>query len=196
MKKTHIFLALIALLLAVNLMFSFSTAWADCGGASTVLVECGENENGIGHILTSVINIFSVIVGSIATVGIGIVGVQYLTAGGNEEQTRKAKRRMLEIVLGLIAFVLLYFFTRWLLPSHSGVSAEVQNGAFIVKNASGEELARNNSMNVSAIISCEDNIDASWKTLLKCYAKTTNGRKVWFLYDPETKELTSGYSDT
>ena len=51
-----------------------------------------------------------------------MVGIQYLTAGGNEEQTRKAKRRMLEIVIGIVAYVILYAGLRWLLPEFNGTS--------------------------------------------------------------------------
>ena len=39
------------------------------------------------------------------------------TAGGSEEKTRKAKRRMFEIVIGLVAYVVLYAFVKWLIPT-------------------------------------------------------------------------------
>ena len=59
----------------------------------------------------------SIGVGILGVLGIVIVGIQYLTAGGNEEQTRKAKRRMFEIVIGLVAYVLVYAFLKFLLPT-------------------------------------------------------------------------------
>ena len=64
-------------------------------------------------ILKLVLDIFSVVVGILAVIGITIVGIQYLTAGGSEEKTRKAKRRMLEIVIGIALYVLLYSLLRW-----------------------------------------------------------------------------------
>ena len=78
-------------------------------------------DNGSGssvvHIFKLVINILSAAVGIVAAIGITIVGIQYLTAGGSEEKTRKAKRRMFEIVIGIIIYVLLYALLDWLLPA-------------------------------------------------------------------------------
>jgi type IV secretory pathway VirB2 component (pilin) len=58
----------------------------------------------------------SILVGVLAVIGIVIVGIQYMTAGGNEEQTRKAKRRLFEIVIGIVAYILMYALLKWLLP--------------------------------------------------------------------------------
>ncbi len=78
-------------------------------------------DNGSGssvvHIFKLVINIMSAAVGIIAAIGITIVGIQYLTAGGSEEKTRKAKRRLFEIVIGIVVYVLLYALLDWLLPA-------------------------------------------------------------------------------
>lgn len=71
---------------------------------------------GVYTILNQVIDIMSMGIGIVGVIGITIVGIQYLTAGGNEQQTIKAKRRMLEIIIGIIAYVLLYAATQWLLP--------------------------------------------------------------------------------
>lgn len=79
--------------------------------------QCGSE--GINNTLKMVVRIFTVAVGVLAAIGITITGTQYLTAGGNEEQTRKAKRRLFEIVLGVVAFVLIYSILSWLLPGFS-----------------------------------------------------------------------------
>ena len=89
---------------------------------AVILKECGaEAESGSGGegvlcVLGVVVNILTVGIGVLGVLGIVIVGIQYLTAGGNEEQTRKAKRRMLEIVIGLVVYVLAYALLQWLLP--------------------------------------------------------------------------------
>lgn len=70
----------------------------------------------IENILNLVIDIMTIGIGILGVVGISIVGIQYLTAGGNEEQTRKAKRRLLEIVIGLAAYAVIYAALKWLLP--------------------------------------------------------------------------------
>ena len=82
---------------------------------------CDEKEDGEGvrYILRRVVEILTVTVGILATIGLGVSGVQYLTAGGNEEMTRKAKRRILEIVLGLVAYVLAYAFLNFIIPDFS-----------------------------------------------------------------------------
>lgn len=72
--------------------------------------------NSILRILRLVADIMMIGVGIFAAIGIGIVGTQYLTAGGNEEKTKKAKRRLLEIVIGLFAYVVLYAALKFLLP--------------------------------------------------------------------------------
>lgn len=73
----------------------------------------GKGES-IKEILQNVVNFLSVGIGILGTIGVTVVGIQYLTAGGNEEQTRKAKRRMLEIVIGLVAYFLMFGILNWL----------------------------------------------------------------------------------
>ena len=72
-------------------------------------------------ILKLVVDILTVGIGVLGVIGITVVGIQYLTAGGSEEKTRKAKRRMFEIIIGLVAYVVLYAALRWLLPSFNGI---------------------------------------------------------------------------
>lgn len=78
---------------------------------------CDNNGDSIQNILKLVVRIMTVGIGILAAIGITVVGIQYLTAGGNEEQTRKAKRRLFEIVIGLVAYVLIYAILSWLLPN-------------------------------------------------------------------------------
>ena len=71
-------------------------------------------------ILKLIVNVLSVIIGALGIVGIVIVGIQYMSSGGNEEKMRKAKRRMVEIVLGLVAYALVYVLLRFLAPGFNG----------------------------------------------------------------------------
>ncbi|MDO5451475.1 MAG: pilin [Candidatus Saccharibacteria bacterium] len=71
---------------------------------------------GIFMILNNVVEVLTYGVGILGVLGITIVGIQYLTAAGDEEKTRKAKRRLLEIIIGIIAYALLWFFLSWLTP--------------------------------------------------------------------------------
>lgn len=77
--------------------------------------DCGHGES-IISILNLVVNIMTIGIGILGVIGITVVGVQYLTAAGNEEKTRKAKRRMFEIVIGIAAYVVIYSLLNWLVP--------------------------------------------------------------------------------
>lgn len=127
MKK--LLMAIIAVVMGGFMMIT--PVFAECtkeqknqGCVSTAILGDGCScDNGGGSsiidVLMLVINIMSIIIGILAAIGIAITGIQYLTAGGNEEKTRKAKRRLFEIVIGVAAYVLLYVFLSWLIPSFS-----------------------------------------------------------------------------
>ena len=112
MKK--IIMALVAV--ALGGIVTAAPVFASCGGAETALIHCDEpsGEGGIMYVLQSAIDILTVLVGIVGVIGITIVGIQYLTAGGSEEKTRKAKRRMLEIIIGIAVFVLMDALLKWL----------------------------------------------------------------------------------
>ncbi|MBR5027476.1 hypothetical protein IKX64_02750 [Candidatus Saccharibacteria bacterium] len=76
-----------------------------------------ENGQGIKDMLNMVLDIMMAGVGVLGVIGITIVGIQYLTASGSEEKTRKAKRRLIEIVIGMAAFILLGALLKFLVPS-------------------------------------------------------------------------------
>ena len=88
---------------------------------AAILTGCAGAENGGGEgikcVVLTVVNILSILVGIVGVIGIVIVGIQYLTAGGNEEQTRKAKRRLFEIVIGIALYILIAALLNWLLPN-------------------------------------------------------------------------------
>lgn len=97
------------------------TAPVLCGSSEVfaydgAIISTEDGEEGIMHVLRLVVDIMSAVIIVAAVIGIVVVGIQYLTAGGNEEQTRKAKRRLFEIVIGITAYVLMYALLRWLLP--------------------------------------------------------------------------------
>ncbi len=63
---------------------------------------------GIDGVLNLVIDIMTIGIGILGVIGITVVGIQYLTAGGSEEKTRKAKRRLFEIIIGLVVYAVFY----------------------------------------------------------------------------------------
>lgn len=118
MKK--IISALVAFVMMIGGIFASAPVMAADGDTAVILQGCENVDNGHGEgiacILRLVVNILNVGVGVLGVLGIVIVGIQYLTSGGNEEQMRKSKRRLFEIVIGLIAYVLIYAALTWLLP--------------------------------------------------------------------------------
>lgn len=89
----------------------------------TILNEevCSNNEelgkkNGIYIVLSIVLDVLMAGVGVAAVIGIAISGVQYLTAGGNEAQMVKAKNRIIQVVIGLVIWALMWAGLNWLVP--------------------------------------------------------------------------------
>ena len=101
----------------ISCLLPVNSAWAgSCGGTETVLLSCDNDQNGILGVLCLVVSIFTVGIGILATIGITFAGIQYLTAGGSEEQVRKAKKRIYHAVIGIAAYVLMAPLMNFLLP--------------------------------------------------------------------------------
>lgn len=86
------------------------------GVETNILTTCGEDPNGVVCILNLVINIMSIGVGILGLIGITVVGIQYLTSSGNEEKARKARKRLLEIIIGIATYAVAYGLLWWVLP--------------------------------------------------------------------------------
>ena len=89
---------------------------------------------GIYMILNIVIDILSMGVAIAGVIGVTIAGTQYMSAKDNEEKTKKAKSRIFEIVIGLVAYAVLFVGVQWLLPG-----GMINKGC---KTISDEELAQ------------------------------------------------------
>lgn len=122
-KHTKISLLAISFFTAVfgiSLLFSQSTfaACAD-GSVETNFFGCVE-DNGEGCGVWITINLiltvltFGVIIA--ATAGLVITAIMYLTARDSVEQVTKAKKRILEIVIGLAIYAAMWSIASWLIP--------------------------------------------------------------------------------
>lgn len=74
----------------------------------------------IDTIITTVINIFSLIVGVIAVIMIIIGGLKYITSGGDSGNITAAKNTILYAVIGLVVVALAQFVVRFVLDKVSG----------------------------------------------------------------------------
>lgn len=88
-----------------------------CSGVDTGIIDCENTGAGaVREILLKILDIMTVGIGVLGAIGITIVGIQYLTASDNVQQTTKAKKRLYEIVIGLAVYVLLYGIIQWVMP--------------------------------------------------------------------------------
>ncbi len=86
-----------------------------CGEVETSLIDCG-SEDGIGYILGVAIDVLLILIGACAVIGIIISGIQYSASAGDPTAMAKAKKRIIEIIIGVLAYGLLWGFLNWLIP--------------------------------------------------------------------------------
>ncbi|MBQ1528126.1 hypothetical protein IIZ77_00575 [Candidatus Saccharibacteria bacterium] len=89
---------------------------AQCGGIETALISCSDTENGIWAIVGVVLDIMMIGVGAAAVIGIIISGIQYMTSSGDPGAMTKAKNRLTQVIIGILAFGLMWVFLQWLIP--------------------------------------------------------------------------------
>lgn len=76
----------------------------------------------INGILRLVLNILVYGLGAAAVLGVIIAGIQYMTARDDVAQVAKAKKRLIEIVIGLVAWALMFTVLNWLIPGGLTIS--------------------------------------------------------------------------
>ncbi len=98
-------------------------ALADCGGAKTSIISCSQGaggatakENGVWGILVIALNIMTAGVGILAVGGIVYGAILYSSAGDNASQTKQAIEIIRNVVIGVIAFGLMYLVLNFLIP--------------------------------------------------------------------------------
>lgn len=74
------------------------------------------DNNGVWGILKLAINIMTTGVGILAVGGIVYGSILYTSAGGSSDQTKKAIGIITNVVIGLIAYALMYAVTNFLVP--------------------------------------------------------------------------------
>jgi len=125
-KSIAIKLAVASALLAPSFATATVGAQADiqqqlCGGAETLQVgnpqDCTdpEAESSVNALITSAINIISVIVGVVAVIMIIWGGFKYITSGGDSGNISAAKNTILFAIVGLIIVALAQIIVRFVL---------------------------------------------------------------------------------
>ena len=102
---------------------AMQTGSTECGdGASTSIIGGGGcyNENDSGGGVFTILGVFLAIltwgVGIAGTFGIVLSGIQFMTAKDDPTQVTKAKNRIIQIVIGMAAYAVLWAVLQWILP--------------------------------------------------------------------------------
>lgn len=96
-----------------DLKFGDGTSCAPSGtGASST-----EKINGI---ITTIINVFSIVVGIVAVIMIIFGGFKYITSGGDSGNITSAKNTIIYAVIGLVVVALAQFFVQFVLGKVNG----------------------------------------------------------------------------
>lgn len=85
-------------------------------GGDSNCFDIQDSGNDIFDMLGIILDVLTYGVGAAGVIGIVISAIQYMTAAGNEAQMTKAKNRIIEVVIGLVAYGLMYTFLQWLVP--------------------------------------------------------------------------------
>jgi hypothetical protein len=96
---------------------------ADCGGVKTSIINCSQKagaktaeESPIWGVLLIVLNIMTAGVGILAVGGIVYASILYASAGDKAEQTKKAVSIITNVVIGIVAYGLMYVLLNFLVP--------------------------------------------------------------------------------
>jgi len=112
--------ALIALalfgVLALGIISPATAQAATCDKNETVIIECGNDTNGIWAILLIAINIMTAGCGVLAVLGIVYASILWTTAEDKADQLNKAKSIITNVVIGLVAFLLMWAGLNFIVP--------------------------------------------------------------------------------
>ena len=61
-----------------------------------------------------IVDILTISAGVLGVVSISVVGIKYMSAGGNEVKVKKTKHQFFEIMIGLLIFGIITVVLRWI----------------------------------------------------------------------------------
>jgi hypothetical protein len=106
------------LLFGITFLATPLTAYADCGDVKTSIINCEQDgtTSGLWGVLLLVINILTAGVGAVALAGIVYGSILYTSAGGNQEQVKKAITIFTNVVIGVLSFAGMWALLNFLIP--------------------------------------------------------------------------------
>jgi len=129
-KQTIVSLMMLLGIVAVPIIIATTPASAECvdvnkccGGANTAIITCTQNnqgsnakDNAIWGVLVIVLNILTGGVGIAAVGGIVFASILYSSAAEDAAQVKQAKDLIQNIVIGLVAYGLMYIGLNFIIP--------------------------------------------------------------------------------
>jgi len=76
----------------------------------------GACDNFLTKYINPFISLLTVVVGVAAAISIVVAGIQYASAGSDPGKVQKAKDRIGQTLLGLVAYILLFSFLNFIIP--------------------------------------------------------------------------------
>ena len=91
---------------------------AECGGAQTAIIDCGNKtgEDAIFAIIKQVIQILNYGIGILAIGGVVVGGIMYSTSGSSPEGLKRARTIWINVGIGLALYATLVALTNFLIP--------------------------------------------------------------------------------
>jgi hypothetical protein len=86
-------------------------AISKCDGSTKCI-----NENPLVVLIKLAINILSAVVGIVVVGVIIVAGIQYSSSGGNPQQAASSKKRIINAIIALVAYMFLFIGFQWLIP--------------------------------------------------------------------------------
>jgi len=124
-KQTVKVIVVSAILIALGLVFTpqqNAAALDSCGGVTTTIIHCDQTggdapqDSGAWGVLLLAINVLTAGVAITAVGGIIYGAILYTSAGGSPEQVKKAIGIITNVVIGIVAYALMYSGLNFLIP--------------------------------------------------------------------------------
>ena len=126
MKKNILFILIVLTLAVTPLCLQKAQAFTFGAGADKVEIKdptsnpFGEGEEGVDALVTKIFDTAIIVGGILFTVLLLIGGILYLTAAGNEENTAKARKLLVEALIGLGIILAAWPVGRWIIDMLTG----------------------------------------------------------------------------
>jgi hypothetical protein len=86
------------------------------GGDAKACLAVGTESSKVWDALKVILNVMSGLVAVLAVIMLIVAGIQYSASNGDPSGVKAAKDKIVNVIIGLIAYVFLFSFLQWLIP--------------------------------------------------------------------------------